>query len=262
VHFAHSEPVGQWQAVRTAIEKRHGSRWLLEPDGTRVRDTQSHEHRQVAVEFRDVTTSPSLSNTVPRELRDKLGARADRVQDFASFRIIVRSPTPEEEAAMVARTVQLAETYEGSAPANLADATREAVWFVRQDCFIPTVARWMQNDDRTLYTGLAMNPSVSAQSLLFDALCRGAVDAKWYLPSPHIRNAIPVLISRLEDPEPNVRGTAERYLRIWTGLPFGPAGTWRASLVEEPTDDESHRIRVLWERWWKTNATTFQPTDP
>jgi len=263
VHFAHREQVGYWQAVRTAIEKRYGSRWVLEPDGHHVRDTRSHDHRQVAIEFRDVSTDPPLIGSMHPELRNKLGARADRVQDFACFRITVQSPTPEEGAAMVARTVQLAETSKRSAPATQADATRQAVWFVRQDCFVPTVAGWMRKDNRDKsYMGLAMNPSASAHSLLFDELCRGAVDVIWYLPSAHHRNAIPVLISRLEDPEPNVRGIADRYLRIWTGLPFGPAGAWRTSLSDEPTHEECHRIRAVWERWWSRNSATFQPKSP
>jgi hypothetical protein len=163
----------------------------------------------------------------------------------------------------VARIAQFAETSSRASPASQADATREAIWFVRQDCFLPTVAGWMRKDSRSNhYTGLAMNPTASAQSLLFDELCRGAVDANWYLPSRCTSNAIPVLISRLGDPEPRVRGIADRYLRIWTGLWFGPAGTWRPNPQEDPTREEGRRMQAAWERWWKGNASTFRPTDP
>lgn len=264
VHFASRYRAGSQAAIRDAIERRHGRRWVLEPGGWHAHDRGSPDHRQVVTEWRDAGPDPPLIAAMPPELRARLGAGAASVQDFAHFRITIQPPSPAETAAMVERSVRLAETSSiHPLPSSRADATREAIAFIRQDCFIPALANWMRADSNpALHTGLAMNPSASAQALLFDGLCRGTVDARWYLPPAHIRNAIPALIARLEDPERDVRETAERYLRSWTELPFGPPGRCRASLADEPAPEEPARTRAAWERWWQRNATTFQPRDP
>jgi hypothetical protein len=204
------------------------------------------------------TPSP-LEASLPHDVRSRLGERSAIVQDFAHFRVTIRAGSATAIAAMIARVRSEAKQFTESVRASRADATRAAIWFARQEMFLPTLAEWIHTRDAAYYmAGLAMNPSPRATKLLLADRSQEAINALHYLPSSRVRDAIPELIERLDDSSDSIRSLAEQHLKRWTGQSFGH--TWEGYQLGRPTLEEAPAVKSEWRRWWSEHATNWQPT--
>lgn len=258
-------PLGATQALQDALpdEVRRVAR--VEPFATLI-DLETGDastRYQLAPQWQPVSDPPSpLTDALPGAVAERILGMA-HVTDVAWFRIVVRAPTGDEQARMVARWTAIASAPSSgpSYPTGEARAAGTAIWFSPDDAFLPTLRSWLEDrssDSEPLpVSGLARRPSREALSL-FLALDPGeSARALRALAPGHVPAVIPVAIEWLTHPESEVRARAEQALRDWTGQSF--AHSWEGYDYERPTLKEGRRMQPAWREWWQANRHSFQP---
>jgi len=160
-------------------------------------------------------------------------------------------------------TKEVAVPAERRWPTVRTDAAREAMWFARQDDFLPLVARWLKESPAPApqdLHGLAMRPSAAALKLLLARPDSSAVSALGFTHPGRIKDAVPTLIDWLANPTAEVRAGAEYLLTIWTGEKQGR--TWEGYRNDRPTLDEGKALQPRWRSWWQARRKTFVPRPP
>ena len=224
--------------------------------------------------FEENPSSPVLDQ-IPAAVRERLDQPlVSNVMDYAHFEITITDGTPDQRATMVkewtaaataaAQTLTPEERIRRAAEGlgmfteGRRKATREAIWFVRQNDFLPFMGNLIATDPKVendMLMGLAMHPSPQALDLLFKAKPRQIMLAVNWLPPAKIPQAIPRLIDWLGGDDPVVRNNAEIRLQAWTGQSFGH--DWEGMKYDRPTLQEGQKMQPLWRDWWEKNKGSF-----
>jgi hypothetical protein len=184
---------------------------------------------------------------LPEALADIHG---DRLTDFAHFRIEIRAGTPDEREAMIASSTELAADPSFDLSPSQAEAVRTAMWFARQDDFLPLIEEWMRAGK--VYgphqDGLALRGSKAARDLLLIFGDGAGIEALLLLPDAPDLEIIPPLLELLNHSDQAIRSASFRVLNEWTDERFGASWTGWSSLA--PGLAEGSHIRVRAQRWW------------
>jgi hypothetical protein len=217
---------------------------------------------QLDPQWQAVSEPPSpLTDALPADVAEHIFGMAG-VTDVAWFRIVVRAPTGDEQARMVAHWTEIASapTTGPSYPTEEASAAGTAIWFSPDDAFLPTLRSWLENrrsDSGPLpVSGLARRPSREALSLFLSLDPGESAPVLRALAPGHVPAVIPVAIEWLTHRESEVRARAEQALRDWTGQSF--AHSWEGYDYERPTLREGRRMQSAWREWWEANRHAFQ----
>ena len=267
IRFAGWSPTVGWRrALEAAIPRelrashrlgKKGNRLLRIADGEPSGYTLEPRHRT------DHTASP-VTTEIPEEHADALraaGVAVEQIGDFAHFTIEVRTPTARERAAMVERAAGEAARGDGrGSPTERRHAIAEAIWFARQDDFLPLIQRWLAEPAKTMpqdFDGLAMRESLAALKLLLQKSAPDLLQALRYLPREHIPAAVSPLIERLTDVDDRARSVAFSQLAAWTGQRFD--ARWPGYHHGRPTLEEGRALQAKWRAWWEEHRKTFEP---
>jgi hypothetical protein len=198
------------------------------------------------------TQSP-LTDALPEPVRRALGDAASMVVDFAHFTVELRTPSAAERDAMVARWRAVAETSTQSSPSNRGEAARQAIWFARDDSFLPVIEAWLGKGvpPQDLH-GLAQRPSPVALELL---LRKGGPDgffALRFLAPSLVPIAFPLVANALDDPDDGARSAAFDVLTLWSGERFDVA--WDGFQRGRPTVEEARALKPAITAWWAAHG--------
>lgn len=232
------EPLSMWLAVQqySAITNPgHYDLYCLRSAGFQAFQAPSPLGRSPVVAY------------LPEALAD---VRGGLLTDFAHFRIEIRAGTPDEREAMIERTTELAAGPSGSLLPSHADAVRTAMWFARQDDFLPLLEQWMlagevygPNQD-----GLALRGSKAARDLLLRSGDGHGISALLLLPNAPDLEIIPPLIALLTHPDQAIRSSSFEVLSMWTDERFG--ASWSGWSSNEPMPAEADDIQARAVKWW------------
>jgi len=218
---------------------------------------------QLDPQWQAVSDPPSpLTDALPADVAEHIFGMAGAT-DVAWFRIVVRAPTGDEQARMVAHWTEIASapTTGPTYPTEEPDAAGTAIWFSSDDAFLPTLRRWIESrgpDSGPLpVSGLARRPSREAFSLFLSLDPSESAPVLKALAPGHVPAMIPVAIGWLTHPESEVRAWAEEALRDWTGQSF--ARGRKGHDYERPTLEEGRRVQRAWREWWEANRHSFRP---
>lgn len=263
LEFQHGHEVVGWRAgMAAALQHEAGGRYVLGPEGNELLHPDGKPAGKRVSPAWDERPSPSpLFAQLPAALRGALDRRElEALAGFAHFVVEVRAGSPAEQRAMVARWEPLAVTTNRMMQADRAEAARQAIWFARQNDFLPSLERWLDAKRDTPpqdLTGLAMRPDKRALDLLLRKGGAYGMSALRHVPTPLVAGAIPRVIDRLDDPTDQIRSYAFGALSQWTGERFG--AEWPGYHAGRPTIEEGRRLKPTIRAWWQQHRKGFVP---
>jgi len=183
---------------------------------------------------------------------------------IAHFTITIRNGTDSENAEMFDHWTSLVEPVSARAVnmlgARRPDAALEAIWYARQNLFLPSLAKWIADPALSqipYLDGVAMRPDPAVVPVLLQAAPARTVRAFWQLNPVAIPSAIPKCIEWLTDEQGQVRAAAESLLVKWTDRSFDH--DWEGYSDQRPTVEEGQKIQLRWQEWWEQNRSSFRP---
>ena len=114
--------------------------------------------------------------------------------DYAHFQIHVLKPTQNEAEQMIQQWSEIANDTDHVEPHDRAQAAYDAIWFIRQNNFLPFIKKAIQDQrdiNPSLLDGLAMNPDKQTLELLMKADMRNGLYAMTFLSDERKKEMIP-----------------------------------------------------------------------
>lgn len=262
LRFADShQAVGWRQAMAVALERRVGSRYVLAAEGNDLLWPNGQPAgKRVTPTWRGERDQPSPV-TLPEPVRRALSeSERTSVVDVTHLPITIVEGTPAERRAMVARWRAVADQRRNMMQASRGDAAFKAIWYARQDDFLPTMAAWLEAGVEVPpqeLVGLAMRPSRAATKLLLESGGTWGLSALGRLHEGQIAFAFPLVIEHLDDADAQARAFAFDALSRWSGERFG--APWEGFQSGRPTADEAAAMQSRVRAWWKDNRQGFVP---
>ena len=256
-HAAHGWNVVGWrQALAAAIPAALRQSHRLGQEGNDLVEiaTGKTSAYHVSPSWRHVDSPSPVGKAVPADVARHVGPDTlNALGDYAHFRIVVKAGTAVERRRMVSTWTQVVATpAEPRWPTARADAARRAMWFARQDDFLPLLARWLKGPPEPApqdLHGLALRPGAAATRLLLRSPSGATVSALRYAHPTRIKDIVPTLIDWLVHPTAAVRAGAEDLLVAWTGERQGR--TWEGYRNDRPTLEEGQALQARWRKWWQ-----------
>jgi hypothetical protein len=272
---------GEVKAIRAALPETVARDHYLDDSGRLIdRETNAPSKRYqllIYPQYLDSDEPWPLKGLIPPEVtayaaEQSSGTPLRETESFgtvAHFRIRISKGTRAEQQQMVEQRTKTAESLtRRSTPTGYERALLEALWYSRQDQFLPLLEKWITNhkgpEDFTSPSlhldGLAMRPDSAAFALLLKSSPSEVSNAFYSLHPDRIAEAIPICIGWLTHPDDQVRARSESRLVAWTGQSF--ERTWDNYHYQRPTLAEGVRMQPLWRAWWEKNKRTFKPRKP
>lgn len=262
MRFADSHQALGWQqAMAAALKKKVGTRYRLEAEGNELvtsdgRPTDKH----VVPTWKGERDQPSPVK-LPEAVRAALTeSERTSVVDVTHLEITLVDGTPAQRRAMVKKWRGVTENRRNMMQASLADAAFKAIWYARQDDFLPAMEAWLKADvdvPPQELVGLAMRPSRAATTLLLEHGGPLGLMALGRLHRSQIAFAFPLVIERLDDADDQARAYAFDALSRWSGERFG--ASWNGFQSGRPTADEASNLEPRVRAWWKDHRQGFVP---
>jgi hypothetical protein len=261
IQLAHGhDAVGWREAMAAALVRKVGDRYRLGATGNElVLADGSPADKSLSPTWHGEQVPSPLKASLAPEVAALLGEhRVGQVMDVAQFDIDIVAGNTATSRAMVERWRAIADKRRQMMHASRADAAFQAIWYARQDDFLPTLDGWISGDARPQnLVGLAMRPSRAALNLLLAHGGARGVSAMMHLPKANVAAAVPALIERLDHADQAMRAHAHQVLARHTGERFG--ATWPGYHHQRPRLDETAAIKAAASAWWKANRASFTP---
>ncbi len=256
------DAVGWREAMAAGLRAKVGSRYRLAEEGNGLLlPSGEPSGKTVVPSWNQVPVPSPVMAGLPSAVREALPiTEGQALEDFAHFEIELRPGTPEERAAMVTSWSVVAEGSGRSMLANRAEAARQAMWFARDDDFLPVLSRWLDADGGVPpqdLAGLAMRPSRAAVELLLSKGGEYGLASASHIDATLVPLAFGLIIERLDDPDEGVRSFAFDALARWSGQRFG--APWSGYARERPTLDEARALQIQVRAWWAEHRDGFVP---
>lgn len=250
------EIAGWHEAMADAIPQPYAATHTLVEDRNQLVDRSTGQPVELFLSP-SASRQPAPGSPLAAQLPSAIASMGGLATDVAHFRVEIRAPKQAEREAMVASWTAIVEDYDASLPAPRHDAARDAMWFARQDDFMPLIATWLQagEDGGAKQDGLAMRGTDEAIALLLAHGDGSGIGALSLLEDDQAVRTIPRLIERLSDPAADVRAASFSLLTEWTDERFG-AG-WVGYDSGRPTADEAAAIQARASEWWTAHWAGF-----
>lgn len=256
--------LGWREAMAAALKKKVGDRLKLAAEGNDLMLPNGQPaDKHVMPTWRGQRDQPSPV-TLPEAVRAALSeSERTSVMDLTHRPITIVEGTAAQRRAMVAKWRKVAEDRRNAMQVSLGDAAFKAIWYARQDDFLPALEGWLKagvDVPPQELVGLAMRPSRAATKLLLERGGAWGLMALGRLHEGQIAGAFPLVIERLDDEDGQARAYAYDALSRWSGERFG--ASWEGFQSGRPTTKEAAAMQPIIRAWWKDHRQGFVPKGP